>query len=77
MDRYLILPAYPWEKNKYREVTIESQSLLYTELGDTHAGSQVTNQSNKELIHNKLKQVADLIREIDTLNQPESQISNL
>lgn len=69
MDRYIIKQAYPWQNENVYELEICSDNLIYTELGDTHSGVQVMNDDNKDLIHLKLRQVADLIREIDQLNQ--------
>lgn len=66
MDTYTIKKAYPWSKNKHVEIEIKSENLLYTEIHDTHSGCQ-TNSENTDKIHEKCKQIADLIREIENL----------
>lgn len=68
MDKYKIEQAYPWQKENVFELEIMSENLVYTELCDSHSGCQVVNVSNQQLIHEKCRQVADLIREIDQLN---------
>lgn len=69
MDIYIIKQAYPWQKGDIKELEISSDNLIYTELQDTHSGVQVVNQSNSDLIHDKLRKIADLIREVDKLNK--------
>lgn len=67
---YTIKDAFPWQKNTnqhFAELEISSDNLLYTELGSTHSGVQFN--GNNKLIHEKCKQIADLIREIDMLNK--------
>lgn len=68
MDKYKIEQAYPWQKENVFELEIMSENLIYTELGDSYSGCQAVNMSNQQLIHEKCRQVADLIREIDQLN---------
>jgi len=70
MDRYIIQQAYPWQTGNVFELEITSENLVYTELAKTHSGVQVMNDSNQRLIHEKLREVAELIREIDQLNKP-------
>jgi len=67
MDYYTIQIAYPWEINPH-EITIKSETLEYTEMGSIHSGCQCKNMDKQKLIHDKCKEVADLIREIDKLN---------
>lgn len=71
MDEYIIKQAYPWQTENIFELEITGENLIYTELGNTHSGVQVLNQTNEKMIHQKLRQVADLMREIDQLNTPE------
>ncbi|WBC28410.1 hypothetical protein RPMD05_29 [Rhodobacteraceae phage LS06-2018-MD05] len=68
MDEYTIKQAYPWCKFGF-EIEISSKNLIYAELGKTHIGCQSLNMDNNEIILEKCKQVADLIREIDELNK--------
>ena len=51
------------------EISIKSYNLIYSEIGSNHSGVQVTNLKNEEEIHKKCRHVADLIREIDKLNE--------
>ncbi|NQZ76813.1 MAG: hypothetical protein HRT61_12050 [Ekhidna sp.] len=64
---YTIRKAYHWTESN--EVEISSDGLIYAELGDTHYGVQCMNQENEDEILKKCKQIADLIREVDKLNQ--------
>lgn len=70
-DTYKIMNAYPGKhSDKYNEVEISSDNLIYTELQTTHSGCQVVNIKNSDLIHQKCRQVAKLIKDIDLLNDP-------
>jgi hypothetical protein len=66
MDTYTIKKAYPWTSST--EIEITSDNLIYSEIGNTHAGTQTRNMDNNEEIRKRLIKVADLIREIDELN---------
>lgn len=66
MNTYTIKKAYHWTNDS--EIEIKSENLLYTELGNTHSGCQCKNMDNHEIIHEKCRQIADLIREIEKLN---------
>jgi len=68
MDKYTIQKEYPWQKIDF-EIEIKSENLLYSELGTTHSGCQCNNMENHELIHDKCRKIADLIREIEILNK--------
>jgi len=67
MDTYTIKKAYHWTDD--REIVITSENLIYSELGSNHSGCQCTNVYNQELIHQKCRKIADLIREIEQLNK--------
>jgi hypothetical protein len=72
MDTYSI--KYPYLENRvmendFIELEIVSQNLIYSEIGKTHFGLQCLNVDNDDVIREKCKQVADLIREIDKLNR--------
>jgi len=69
MDTYIIKKAYPYQTENVIELEITSENLIYTELGNSHSGVQVINMTNENLIHKKLRAVADLIRDIDKLNK--------
>lgn len=68
---YTIRKAYHWAKSN--EVEISSDGLIYAELGGTHHGVQCMNLKNEDEILKKCKQIADLIREVDKLNQTEDE----
>jgi len=67
MDHYTIKKAYPFEEGL--ELEISGDGLTYTEIYNSVSGVQVMNEENEQLIHDKCRQVADLIREIDQLNK--------
>jgi len=67
MDVYTIKKAYHWTDDS--EIAITSNNLIYSELGPAHHGCQSRSLKNNELIRDKCRQVADLIREIDNLNK--------
>jgi len=69
IDTYIIRQAYPYQTENVIELEITSENLIYTELGNSHSGVQVINMTNENLIHKKLRAVADLIRDIDKLNK--------
>jgi len=66
MDTYIIKKAYPDLGNKFLEIEISSENLLYSELLHTHSGCQ-TNCKNTDEIHKICIHIADLIRKIETL----------
>ena len=65
MKTYKIYQAYPWVKTN--ELTIESENLLYTEVASL-SGCQSNNVKYNDEIRKKCNQIADLIREIEILN---------
>jgi len=70
MERYEIKHPYlGYElKDGFLEIEIKSNRLIYSEIGKTHMGLQCESDGNEEEIMNLCKQVADLIRKIDKLN---------
>ena len=66
MDTYRIKKAYHWTNDI--EIEIRSENLYFSELCNG-SGCQVNSRNNQELIHQKCRQIADLIREIETLNK--------
>lgn len=69
-DIYTIQKAYPGKlADQFNEVEISSPNLIYTELMHTHTGCQVNNLENADLIHKKCREISELIKEIDKLNQ--------
>jgi len=66
MDKYTI--RYPYKDSKYNEIEITSDNLLYAEICNG-SGCQVVNLNNEALIHNKCKEIANLIRDIEILNK--------
>jgi hypothetical protein len=70
MDRYIITHPYLGEKLKdgFLEVEISSDNLSYSELQMTHYGVQCMVSDEDNVIRDKCRQIADLIREIDKLN---------
>lgn len=70
IENYQIRKAYPGNhSDKYGEIEILSDNLIYTELQNTHSGLQCRNMGNEKMIHKKCRQVSKLIKEIDQLNQ--------
>ncbi len=70
IEKYIIERAYPGNhSDKYGEIEITSDNLIYTELQNTHSGMQCRNMKNEKLIHDKCRKVSKLIKEIDQLNQ--------
>jgi len=70
IENYQIRKAYPGShSDKYGELEIVSENLVYTELQNTHSGLQCNNMNNEKLIHDKCRQVSKLIKEIDQLNK--------
>ena len=67
MNEYKI--NFPFPKSDFNEITIISEDLYYSEIGGKHSGVQVTNLENNDLIHEKCKVIADLIRDIQKLNK--------
>ena len=67
MDTYTIRKAYHWTTDL--DIEIDSENIRYSELNKTHSGCQCRNLSNQEAIHKKCTQIAQLIREIEILNQ--------
>jgi hypothetical protein len=67
METYIISKAYHWTKSN--EIEIKSKNLIYSEVGETHHGVQAKNTLNYLEILMKCKQVAELIKEIDKMNQ--------
>ncbi len=68
MDTYTIKKAYPWLHTEFVEIEILSDNLQYLEVQDLSSGCRAKSQNNREKIHKKCKQIADLIREIEKLN---------
>ena len=69
MDTYKISFPFAHLKDEYnKEVYIESENLIYTE-NLCYSGVQCNNMSNEKQIHDKCKQIAVLIREIEELNK--------
>lgn len=66
MDTYTIKTAYHWVNDL--EIEIKSENLIYVESGTTHSGCQCKNMDNHDVIHDKCRKIADLIREIEKLN---------
>lgn len=66
MDTYTITP--PYTNSNYNELQITSENLFYAEICDG-SGCQVMNMENKDLIHEKCMEIANLIREIEILNK--------
>ena len=66
MDTYVITKAYPLDTT---EITIKSINLLYSEMTHVGSGCQSNSIKNNDAIHKKCRQIADLIREIETLNK--------
>lgn len=69
ISKYIITNPYGEGNSKNNEVQIESDGLIYSEIGDSFCGCQVLNQDNHDIIEYKCIQIADLIREIDALNK--------
>jgi hypothetical protein len=70
MDTYTIKHPY-WGKllkNGFMEIEIQSENLLYSEIHMSHAGLQCKVVDETDAIKHKCRQIADLIREIDKLN---------
>lgn len=60
-------------KDTDQEFQIDGRNLVYCQLGSTHHGCQCMHTGDKEehkLITSKLKQVCDLLNEVDKLNNP-------
>lgn len=68
MEKYTIKHPYEGINSTYKEVEIRSDNLYYGEL-NLSSGGMVRNTKNEDLIHEKCKEVAQLIREIDKLNE--------
>ena len=68
MDTYTISKAYHWTNDK--EIEITSENLYYAELCNG-SGCQCNSLKNGEEIRLCCNKIADLIREIETLNQNE------
>jgi len=66
MDIYTIKKAYPWTKTN--EIEITSENLMYSELNYTQSGVQTNSMENHSVIHDKCREIARLIREIEELN---------
>lgn len=67
MDSYTIRKAYHWTSDD--EIEIESENLIYCELGSTHSGCQTNNLDNNDKIHEKCIQISNLIREIEEMQK--------
>ena len=52
------------------ELEIQSENLIYTQLGLHHHGLQCENQDNHDEILKKCSEICKLILEIDKLNNP-------
>jgi hypothetical protein len=59
----------PFKDSKNNEVEILSNNLLYSEIGDTHAGVQCRNMDNQDEIFKRCVEISKLIKEIEKLNQ--------
>lgn len=66
MDIYTIKKGYWW--STLDEIEIKSENLLYVELDNTHSGCQSNSLENNDEIHEKCKQISQLIKEIEKLN---------
>ena len=70
MDEYKISFPFAHLNCEYnKEITISSKKLVYSEIIDLYSGIQCNNMKNEKEIHDKCKQIADLIREIEELNR--------
>jgi hypothetical protein len=67
METYIISKAYHWTKSN--EIEIKSKNLIYSQIGEMHHGLQANSIINHLEILMKCKQVAELIKEIDKMNQ--------
>lgn len=56
-----------FKKSPFNEIEIISENLIYSEI-QNGSGCQVMNLDNNDLIHDKCRKIADLIREIEELN---------
>jgi hypothetical protein len=71
MDKYTIRHPYLGRRYKdgFLEVEIKSDNIIYSEIGKLNYGVQHSSTSDNEIkIGGKLRKIADLIREIDILN---------
>ena len=66
MDTYTIKKAYHWTDDN--EIKIESENLSFIELCNG-GGCQSNNGNNNDAILERCYKIADLIREIEVLNQ--------
>ena len=66
MDTYTIKKAYHWTNDN--EIKIESENLIFIELCNG-GGCQSNSIYNNDEILKRCDQIADLIREIEVLNQ--------
>ncbi len=61
-----------WSFDKGNEINIDGNELVYVQLGDIHHGCQcnhIGDNTNHELILRKLENIADLFKEIESLNK--------
>ena len=70
MDKYVIKHPYlgKEDSNGFLEVEITSENIIYSEIQSTHFGLQCVNKKNHNEILVRCKEVVNLIREIDKLN---------
>jgi hypothetical protein len=66
MDTYTIKKAYHWTNDN--EIEIKSENLIFIELCNG-GGCQSTSGVNNDEILKRCYKIADLIREIEVLNQ--------
>jgi hypothetical protein len=67
MNTYTIRKAYHWTVDG--DIEIESENLLYAELGEHYYGVQCASLKNHEKILKKCFKISKLIKQIDKLNQ--------
>ena len=61
-----------WSFEKGNEINIDGQDLVYAQLGETHHGLQCNycgDNPKHRLITRKLKKIAELFKEIESLNE--------
>lgn len=72
MKQYTIRKAYPWTSDSDKDITIESENLLYSEANEL-AGVQCNSLANHDKIFEKCEEISKLIKEIEELNVPEKE----
>jgi hypothetical protein len=71
MDNYTIGHPYLGREgvNGFLEIQIESDNLIYAEIGNKAYGMQCSQMDADNVIVEKCRKVANLMREIDKLNR--------